>query len=205
LALPEARPVNAEDPLRLLVLGSVEARKGIDELLTAMERLRRVRGACAVVEVVGPLGTSSAQAQRWRRRGSTIGVQFTGPIPSTDVPARIAHSDGILMPSRREGLPFSLLEAMAASRPVLAARTGAIGELLADGAGTLIDPGEPGQLAAALLRWVDDPEHRLDLAAAGWHRVRCRYTAEHSLQTTWQAWTAALGREPGTTAPRRGP
>jgi glycosyltransferase involved in cell wall biosynthesis len=132
-------------------------------------------------------------------------VQFTGPIPSTDVPARIAHSDGILMPSRREGLPFSLLEAMAASRPVLAARTGAIGELLADGAGTLIDPGEPGQLAAALLRWVDDPEHRLDLAAAGWHRVRCRYTAEHSLQTTWQAWTAALGREPGTTAPRRGP
>jgi len=194
--LPPARSPTEEAPLRLVVLGSVEPRKGIAELLTAAERVRRVRGARVVVDVVGPMAVDEAQARRWRERGEGVGVTFPGRVPAERVGEVLANAEGLLLPSRREGLPFALLEAMAASRPVLAARSGAIEELLDDGTGTLVDPGEPGQLAAALLRWIDDPEHRVDLAAAGWHRVRRAYTTEHSLETTWTAWEAVLGRRP---------
>ena len=201
--LPPARVASEDDPLRLLVLGSVEPRKGIDELITAVERLRRVRGACVVVDVAGPPATSEAVAEDWRVRGRAVGVRFLGRLPSSEIPDRLAQCDGLLLPSRREGLPFALLEAMAAARPVLAARSGAIEELLQGGAGTLVDPESPGQIAAALVQWVDDPELRLDLAAAGWHRVRRGYTTTHSLETTLAAWTAALGRDPGEAPPAR--
>lgn len=200
MALPEPREVTEADPLRLVMLGSVEPRKGIGEVLTAVERVRRVRGARVSVSVVGPMAVGATRAQEWVARGAAVGVQFVGRVPSHEVPAVLANSDGLLLPSRREGLPFALLEAMAASRPVLAARSGAITELLDDGAGALVDPEEPGQLAAAMIRWIDDPEHRLDLAAAGWHRVRRGYTTEHSLSTTWAAWEATLGRCPGAAA-----
>ena len=204
--LPEAVPASEDAPLRLLVLGSVEPRKGIEELLTAVERLRRVRGACVVVDIAGPPATTEAKTEEWRVRGAALGVRFLGRLPADEIPARLAACDGLLLPSRREGLPFALLEAMAASRPVLAAKSGAIDELLAGGAGTLVGPESPGELAAALVQWVDDPELRLDLAAAGWHRVRSGYTTSHSLQTTVDAWTAALGRDPAappTTAAAR--
>ncbi len=198
--LPPAREATEADPLRLVVLGSVEPRKGIDELLTAAARIRRVRGARLTIDVVGPMAVGDAQARSWIEAGEAVGVRFPGRVPAEEVAGVLADADGLLLPSLREGLPFALLEAMAASRPVLAARSGAIAELLADGAGALVDPGDPGQLAAALLPWIDDAEHRLDLAAAGWHRVRRGYTTEHSLDTTWAAWSAVLGRAPSARA-----
>jgi glycosyltransferase involved in cell wall biosynthesis len=192
MRLPRGRTITEESPLRLLMVGSVEQRKGIDDLLAALERLRRARGAVARVEVIGPPAAPARLLRSWQARGRRSGLDFVGPLPPEEVAARLAAADGLVLPSRAECLPFALLEAMAASRPVLATRTGSVGELLDAGAGELVEPGDVAGLAAALLRWVDHPGRRLDVAAAGWRRVKERHSVEASARAALTAWAGAL-------------
>ena len=109
------------------------------------------------------------------------------------IPGRLAEADGLVLASRAECHPFVLLEAMAAHRPVIAAATGGIPDLLAGGAGDLVPPGDAGALATALERWVDSPSHRQRLAERGWDRVGESYSIEESMQATRTSWAGLLG------------
>ncbi len=189
---PEARVATSAAPLRLLLVGSVEPRKGLEELLDALETVRQARGPVVRVDVLGPDATSPDRVERWRRRGEPLGLHFAGPVAADRIPGRLAASDGLVLPSRAEGLPFALLEAMAACRPVIATRTGAIEELLR-GAGDLVEPRSSAQLAAALIGWVDEPGRRPRLAEAGWRRVRETASVDVTLRATLVAWAGALG------------
>ncbi len=193
LDLPEARIATPKDPLRLLFLGSIEERKGVDVLIEAVARARRARGPVLVMDAVGPYYAGSRQIEQWRAAGGPVGVTFRGPAPARDIPALLRACDGLVLPSRAEGLPFAILEGMAATRPVIAAATGAVRGVLDGGAGVTVPPGDPAALAEALIRFIDDPETRLDLAAAGWHRVRRTYTLKHSMDGTFAAYRRVMG------------
>jgi glycosyltransferase involved in cell wall biosynthesis len=67
--------------------------------------------------------------------------------------------DCLIMPSRKEGLPYALLEAMQAGLPIIATNVGGIPEALGD-AGILIDPENPQALAEAIVKIADDQEKR---------------------------------------------
>ena len=96
-----------------------------------------------------------------------------------DVPALLAGLDVVALPSWTEGLPMVLLEAMAAGRPVVATPVGGTPELVVDGeTGLLVPPRDPGALAAALRRILDDRELAARLGEAGRRRVRERFTLE---------------------------
>jgi glycosyltransferase involved in cell wall biosynthesis len=94
-----------------------------------------------------------------------------------DEPARlIADATCFVMSSREEGLGTSVLEAMALGIPVASTSAGGLPEMLQDGAGLLVPPGDPAALAAAVERLVRDPTLARDIGTKAAQRVE-RFTA----------------------------
>jgi glycosyltransferase involved in cell wall biosynthesis len=85
----------------------------------------------------------------------------------TDIPQILAASDVFVLSSQWEGMPLSLLEAMAAGAPAVATNVGGVGQVLQDGVtGLLVPPGDPPALAAAIAACLDAPEQARQRAAA---------------------------------------
>jgi glycosyltransferase involved in cell wall biosynthesis len=101
-------------------------------------------------------------------------VRFLGFLP--DVAPVLAAADLLALPSRTEGLPMAALEAMAAGLPVVASAVGSLPEVLADGAGVLVPPGDVSALRLALER-LSAPEVRARIGAEARRRVESRYAA----------------------------
>jgi glycosyltransferase involved in cell wall biosynthesis len=114
----------------------------------------------------------------------------------------VAGLDVVVLPSRSEGVPLALLEAMAAGRPVVATAVGGNPFALGD-AGLLVPPDAPKPLAAAIARVLDDPA----LAAALGARARARAEARFSERAMAAAYMAlydeALDRVHGATGTGR--
>lgn len=93
-----------------------------------------------------------------------------------DVPEILAECDMFALSSVAEGIPLTLLEAMAAGLPVVATRVGGVGEVVVDGVtGTLVEPGNPAALAQALRGYVEDAQRRGQHGDAGRQRVEQRF------------------------------
>jgi glycosyltransferase involved in cell wall biosynthesis len=108
-------------------------------------------------------------------------VRFLGE--RRDVPALLASCDVVVLPSLYEGLPISVLEAMAARRPVVATMIGGTDEAVVDGeTGLLVPPADPTSLAAAIGRVLGDAELRSRLGDAGRARVTERFSAHETVR-----------------------
>jgi glycosyltransferase involved in cell wall biosynthesis len=83
----------------------------------------------------------------------------------------------VILPSRAEGIPLVVLEALACSRPVVASNVGAIGEVLTPDCGVLIDVGrsEAAAFAGALDTLLNQPELREKMGAAGRKKIEAEY------------------------------
>lgn len=123
-----------------------------------------------------------------------------------DVPALLGEADVFALSSLAEGMPGVVLEAMASGLPVVATSVGGVGELVVEGeTGALVAPSEPEKLAAALERYVGDP----DLCARQGHAGRARVESRFSLASMVNAYVAlydgllagrALRPQPNATA-----
>jgi len=119
-------------------------------------------------------------------------IHFLGA--RSDVADILPAFDLVVLPSKPlvETLPLSVMEAMAAGRPVVATRVGALDELIEDGVtGRLVPPNDPGALAAALNDLLGDPAQRETLGAAA-----ARRASAGDLENTVEAMTALLGGGP---------
>ncbi len=97
-----------------------------------------------------------------------------------------------------EGVPVSLMEAMAMGVPVVATRTGAVPELVEDGAtGLLVAPGDAGALALAMARLATDPDLARMLGAAGAARVRADFDLRRNALRLHDLLRAAIGSGTG--------
>jgi glycosyltransferase involved in cell wall biosynthesis len=109
-----------------------------------------------------------------RRLGLVRSVRLIGE--RADVPALLADSDVFVLSSRSEGLPMSVLEAMAAGIPVIASNVGGLAELVVDGeTGLLAHPGDPEALGAALGGLIADRDLRRRLGDAGRARAEALF------------------------------
>jgi glycosyltransferase involved in cell wall biosynthesis len=100
-----------------------------------------------------------------------------------DIPSLLAAGDVFVQPSRSEGLPLAVLEAMAQRIPIVATDVGGVGEAVRDGeTGVLVRPGDPPGLAAAVGRILDSPDRGAALAAAANARVRQEFSVDHMLR-----------------------
>lgn len=97
-------------------------------------------------------------------------VQFLGN--RSDVPELMAASDLVVLPSRWEGLPLSLLEAMAAGKPVVACQVGGVSEVIRDGKeGFLVPPEAPEAFKIAIQKLLNNPGLMSSLGQAGKQRA----------------------------------
>jgi glycosyltransferase involved in cell wall biosynthesis len=171
-----------------LVAALVE-RKGQRVLLEALALLaaRGTRPLCLFAGV-GPDG------DRLLARAAELGlgpqVRWLGRVD--DVTRVLAAADVTAAPSLAEGLGVAVIEAMAASRPVIASAVGGIPESVRDGVeGLLVPPGDPGALADALERCLADPGLRARLGAAG-HRRAAEFSTSAMARGTESIYVRAL-------------
>jgi len=113
----------------------------------------------------------------------------------TDVLGCIKGFDLFVMSSVTEGLGTSLLDAMAASRPIVATTAGGIPEIVEHGLnGLLVPPRDHPALAAAIVRMLKDPDLRRRMGAAGFARVRERFTVDRMIAGTAAVYARVAGR-----------
>ena len=104
-------------------------------------------------------------------------VRFLGN--RDDIPQLLGATDIFLLTSRMEANPVSILEAMAAGKPVIAPRVGSIPEVVIDGeTGYLTDPGDVSQVAESWLRLARHPEKAANMGETGRRRVVSRWSLD---------------------------
>lgn len=165
----------------VLTVGRLAAYKGLDLLALALAELGGRGVPCRWV-ALGPDQTRGRLQRFVRRLG--VPARFVGPVPPSLVRAWLGRADVFVHPSRSEGSPMAVLEAMAAGLPVVASAVGGVPELVGR-AGLLTAPGDTAGLARALVRVLGD---RL-LAARLGTRARRRAGA-----FTWDAAARAYTR-----------
>ncbi|MCX7015190.1 MAG: glycosyltransferase [Candidatus Sumerlaeota bacterium] len=154
-------------------LGRLRHEKGQDLLLRALARLR----SRAVGVLVGDGPARDALAAMAMRLPLEPPAILAG---ETDQPlATLAAFDVVAFPSRTEGMPNALIEAMALGKPIVAARVGGMAEAIADGeSGLLVPPDEPAALAEAILRLLNDKTLAERLGRGARRRAESRYALE---------------------------
>ena len=145
---PEFLEVAADvDPADLLYVGELRSAKGIDTLIDALALAGQTLGEAPSLVLVGSGPDEEQLAKHAQQRGIAHRIRFAGTMP-----ARKAFALGriLVVPSRAESLPYVVLEAAAARKPMIATRVGGIPEIFGPYADRLISCDNPAVLAAAL-------------------------------------------------------
>ena len=161
-----ATPADLGEGRKLLFVGRLDARKGFPIAISAFERLVVGRDDLRLVVVGDGPERAAVDALPTMLRAR---VTMLGPVPNVELPPIHAACDLYLGPSTGgESFGIVLIEAMAASLPVVASVTPGYDEVITDGVdGLLVPPGDPAALAEAAGRALDEPELAARLAAAG--------------------------------------
>jgi glycosyltransferase involved in cell wall biosynthesis len=161
-----------------IIVGHLSDIKGHPTFLRAAAIVRQVDADCAFVALGGETIQKGFQAQL-EALASELGlgddVHFLGW--RENVAEIVRAADVFVLPSRQEGLPLALLEAMACGVPVVATPVNGISEVVKhDVNGLLVPVDDPERLAQALLAVFRDPVAAGRLAAAGQHTVQREFT-----------------------------
>ncbi|MEI6632428.1 MAG: glycosyltransferase [Chlamydiota bacterium] len=108
----------------------------------------------------------------------------------------IALSDVVALASHEEGFPNVVLEAMARAKPVVATRVGGVPEAVEEGkTGLLVPPRDPGAMARALIRLLEDPAGAGEMGRRGLDRVRRDFTVERMVRAHEDLYEGLLARK----------
>lgn len=178
----------------VLFSGRFIERKGIDVLLRAWRELHgEFPDALLVLLGEGPLLPSMKSLATELKLGTA--VEFRGHIPAIGDLLRAA--DIFVLPSYQEGMPNSLLEAMACGLPPVATRIGGVEDIVKDGEnGLLAAPGDAAGLAAGLRRLLADEALTRKLAARAQQTIRDSYTLESTSPRYLALYRELLGKKP---------
>jgi len=168
-------PVDADcEPVNdVLCLANLKRRaKGVDVLLKALATVPNCFGQAAIA---GEGSLRPKLEQLCDELGLNGRVRFLGAVK--DVRLLMRQSRVLVMPSRWEGLPMAVLEAMEVSLPIVATAVGGIPEVIADNEnGLLVPPEDPGALAKAITRLLQDGALRAKLARSARRAVAERFS-----------------------------
>jgi glycosyltransferase involved in cell wall biosynthesis len=159
-----------EKPLRLLFVGRFAFNKGIDLLIEAARRLEREGLKDAVLFQIageGPL------LEHYRSQGLPANVLLTGRLDDAGLIRHYKECHALILPTRFEGMPTVVLEAMAHARPILVSDVGATAELVDGSNGWLLPKGDVDALVAAIKDFVQvkDQAQRKAMGLRGHQRA----------------------------------
>lgn len=190
VSLPEvpARQPRGAVP-RVLVLGRVSVEKGLDTLLTALDRSPSLE---LEVTIVG----DGPERERLETRSAGDGrVHWVGY--QADVRAYLGAADLLVLPSRREGLPMTVLEAAACGVPIIASDVGSVADIVRDtDNGRLVAADDPAALAAALAEVTTDLARFTAAAMRLAPDVRERFSARRWAEETQAVYASLPGGSP---------
>jgi len=190
LALRDAMKWRQHESVFVFV-GVLATYKGVDTLLDAWDEVRQSLGRDARLVLVGPRFADEQGAALWRRAERTPGVELTGRISRRRVLHVLKAADYFILPTRSEGLPNAVIEAMACGLPCIASRLEGITDyLIEDGErGRLVPVGDVGALARAMREAVEQPD-----VAKSWGRAARQWAEENvSLKTVGAVYDRFLG------------
>lgn len=175
-------------PLDLLFLGRISRMKGAFDVLNALVELRSefpdIRLLC------GGDGDIKEFLFTARSLGVEDRVTFLGWVSGDSKITYLAESSVLVLPSYAEGMPMSILEAMAAGLPIVASMVGAIPETVQDGVeGFLFEAGDIGSFVMALRQLLSDSTLRRKMGEAGRLRVEAEYSVDRVMQCLDQVYS----------------
>jgi glycosyltransferase involved in cell wall biosynthesis len=176
-------------PVTLLSVGRLRAPKDFVGLVRAAARLEP---GSFRLWIAGDGPDRGAVAAEVRRLALDDAVVLLGA--RDDIDDLLAAADVFVLSSRSEGLPMSILEAMAAGLPVVASAVGGVPEVVDDTTGALVPPGDPAALASALVRLVADPGLRERLGNAGRRRAEHDFSVDEFRRAHVEVYRAALSQ-----------
>lgn len=163
------------DPHRLLFVGNTDdPKKGILYLLRAMDRLPE-KVTLTIVDDGAPVKTYAPGLVR--KLGLTRRVTFTGKVSPEDLREQYIRAGATVVPSLYEGFGLPAAESMACGTPVVAARAGALPEVVGEnGTAVLVPPRDPQALSRAVLELLEDGGRRKEMARAARERVESLFS-----------------------------
>ncbi|HXF96878.1 MAG TPA: glycosyltransferase family 4 protein [Gemmatimonadales bacterium] len=185
----------------LLTVARLEWHKGIDTVIRALPAVRAaVPQARYAVAGTGPRRPHFEQLVG--ELGLGTAVRFLGAVPDADLPALYNAVDLYVGASRRhellaEGFGIALVEASASGLAVVGGRSGGVPDAVRDGeTGVLVDPDDPGAVAAGIIALLGDAERRRRMGAAGRRAVETYYNWDRVVRDLRAIAAAAVGGQP---------
>ena len=180
-----------QDPM-LLFVGKLGPRKGVDILLRA---LPRVLNEMRVKLVLAGAGKQEPYRSLAENLNISEHVLFLGRVSDERLRLLFSSCDLFVLPSRLEGLGIVLLEAMAAGKPIVAAKVGGIPEIVQSGQnGILVEPDNDGALAQAIIQFISDKALSGSIGENNARIARSQYNWQSAAQKTEQVYKAALNQ-----------
>jgi MMP alpha-(1->4)-mannosyltransferase len=187
------RPDRPTVPGRIMVTSSSDVpMKGLVPLLEAVAKLRTERDVELLV--IGRPREGGRVAKSIERLGLEAAVRCESGMDDTELSCLYAQAQVAVVPSLYEGFSLPAIEAMACGRPLVATTGGALPEVVGrDGeTGLLVTPDDPGSLAQAISRILDDAKLADRLGRGGRERVLGRFTWRATAEGTAEQYALAL-------------
>lgn len=199
-APPETRPARdgLAEPVTLLSVGRLVAKKGYDDLLSALAKLPGDLNWRFVHIGGGPM------KDELRPQADSLGlsdrIEWRGKRDQTEVIAALREADLFVLPSKiaddgdRDGLPNVLMEAASQKLPIISTAVSAIPEFIqTETHGILVEPSDPAALADALSTLIRDVGKRTSLAEAAFYRLQSEFGMEGGIDVLEERLRAAVG------------
>jgi colanic acid/amylovoran biosynthesis glycosyltransferase len=194
--VPRATEPDNEPPC-VVIVARISPEKGHVVLLHALSILSG-RGVAVSVQMIGGGPFRSELHAEALAAGLDHLIEFVGELEPQEVIERLARADVFCLPSFAEGLPVSIMEAMAVGVPVVSTYIGGIPELAIDGRTALTVPaGNAAALADAIQRMIENPDLRARLAAAARGEIERSYQSAANVTRLAELFTKAAGWDEG--------
>ena len=172
----------------ILFIGWLERNKGVHDLLDAISLIKKQSIPVKLV-----VGGSGSQHELLVAAAKTLGIEeqvsFLGWIANEKKATALNSANIFVLPSYSEGMPNSVLEAMACGLPVISTNVGGIPQLVCPEGSILVSPGSPEELAKAILELLNNRSKQQQMGIANQTHVK----QEHDIRIIWPKLAHVLG------------
>lgn len=194
------RPDRGDKPPTVVFLGRLEHRKGTLDLLHAipatLQAVENVRFIFIGKDRAHCPGGRTHEQYVMEEFPSSIRdrIEFAGSLPNDQVDLALQEADLFVAPSLYESFGYIFVEAMRWGTPSIGTRAGGIPEIIQDDVtGVLVDPGQPEQIAQAMIQLLQNDERRLRIGEAGRRHVEGKFDWSQMAKRAEDLYTRTMG------------